>query len=160
MCRGRIRVMNDETTFKTIKDLIQTLEDGREGFHEAAESSKDPEVTRVLEEYAGQRAELSAQLKTLCAAFGESAYEQDSSLAGAMHRGWMDLKAAVSSGSAYSVLSECERGEDHAVAAFRDALEKDLPANVRMVLEQQAATVQAAHDNVKRLRDLAKAAHV
>jgi uncharacterized protein (TIGR02284 family) len=152
--------MKDEETLQTIKDLIQTLEDGKEGFHEAAEASKDAEVAQVLQGYSDQRAELSAQLQTIGATYGEAAYEQDSTIAGAVHRGWIDLKAAVTSGSAHSVLAECERGEDHAVAAFRDALEKDLPSNVRTVVEQQAASVQAAHDRVKRLRDLAKAAHV
>lgn len=153
--------MKDHETLSTIKALIQTLEDGKDGFHEAAKASNDAKVARVLEQYSAQRAELSAQLKTLGAAFGEDdAYEEKSTLAGAIHRGWIDLKAALTSGSAHSVLAECERGEDHAVAEFRKALEQDLPSNVRMVVEHQAATVKAAHDEVKKLRDLAGAAHV
>jgi uncharacterized protein (TIGR02284 family) len=153
--------MNDKDVFKTIKDVIQTLENGKAGFHEAVAASKDADVAKVLEGYSDQREELSAQLKTLAAAYGEQdAYEEDSTIAGAMHRGWLDLRAAISSGSAHSILAECERGEDHAVAVFRGALEKDLPSNVRIVLEQQAATVKAAHDEVKKLRDFAKAAHV
>jgi uncharacterized protein (TIGR02284 family) len=152
--------MKDHETLETIKTLIQTLEDGKAGFHEAAKASNDAEVAQVLEQYSDQRAQLSAQLKTLGAAFDDGAYDEKSTIAGTMHRGWIDLKAAVTSGSAHSVLAECERGEDHAVAAFREALERDLPSNVRMVVEHQAETVKAAHDEVKKLRDLAKAAHV
>ena len=44
------------------------------------------------------------------------------------------------------------------MAEFQAALEKDLPANVRDVVERQAAEIKAAHDKIKQLRDLAKAA--
>jgi uncharacterized protein (TIGR02284 family) len=48
-------------------------------------------------------------------------------------RGWMDLKAAITSGDEHTILVECERGEDAAVAAYRDAFEyEELPSNSTM----------------------------
>lgn len=151
--------MQAAEVLKILEGLIQTLEDGKTGFRQAAVASKDPELARALTELSEQRAELSAQMQTLGAVYGESAYDQETSVAGALHRGWIDLKAAIASDNAHGILAECERGEDHAVAEFRQAIEHDLPSNVREVVERQAAVVEATHDHVKRLRDLAKAAH-
>jgi len=59
--------------------------------------------------------------------------------------------------STEAILNECERGEDAALKSYRSALEKDLPASVRSVLEQQLQGVQRNHDQVKALRDSARA---
>jgi uncharacterized protein (TIGR02284 family) len=150
--------MKNDEVLSLLKDLIQTLEDGREGFEKAAESSEDPDVARVLIGFSEQRAQLSAQLQTLGSTYGDSAYDQGGSVVGAMHRGWINLKAALASRNAFAILSECERGEDHAVSEFRKALEMELPSNVREVVESQSAAIEVAHDRVKELRDLAKAA--
>ena len=74
-------------------------------------------------------------------------------MAGAMQRGWLTLKDAVAGDDPKAVLDAAEQGEDHAVSEFKDALDKDLPADVRTVVERQAQAVRAAHDRVKALRD-------
>jgi uncharacterized protein (TIGR02284 family) len=55
------------------------------------------------------------------------------------------------------MLEECERGEDAAVARYRKALKQNLPADVRAVIERQAEGAQRNHDEIKRLRDAARA---
>ena len=75
------------------------------------------------------------------------------SVTGKMHRGWINLKAAISSNEPHAVLSECERGEDAAVAAYREALEKIDDVRAREVVLRQSALVQSAHDTVRDLRD-------
>jgi uncharacterized protein (TIGR02284 family) len=50
-----------------------------------------------------------------------------------------------------AIISECERGEDSAVSNYRDALDKDLPANVRSIVERQFASVKQAHDRIRSL---------
>ncbi|MNT19289.1 hypothetical protein D3C72_1545440 [compost metagenome] len=70
-----------------------------------------------------------------------------------MHRGWVHVKGAVGANSALSMLEECERGEDAALARYRKALKADLPAEVRMLVQRQADGAQANHDQIKGLRD-------
>jgi uncharacterized protein (TIGR02284 family) len=91
-------------------------------------------------------------------ALGEKDPEKEgSSIGGAIHRTWIDLKAALTKGDNHAVLSEAERGEDAAKKAYKDALEEtDLPAPVREIISKQAAGIQAAHDEVKALRDASK----
>jgi hypothetical protein len=40
-----------------------------------------------------------------------------------------------------------------AVGSYRDALEKDLPENIRSLVERQAMGAQRNHDQIKALRD-------
>ncbi len=79
--------------------------------------------------------------------------ETSSGLGGALHRRWVDLKSLVTGKDDKSILNECERGEDVAVRSYRTALEKNLPVDVRSVVERQYQGVLQNHDQVKRLRE-------
>jgi uncharacterized protein (TIGR02284 family) len=57
--------------------------------------------------------------------------------------------------SEHAVLAECERGEDAAKAAYEAALQKNLPADVRTLVERQYQGVKANHDRVRNLRNAA-----
>ena len=72
---------------------------------------------------------------------------------GAMHRGWVSIKSKLTTYDDKAVLEEAERGEDNAKARYMKALQKNLPADVRMVVERQMQGVQRNHDQVKMLRD-------
>ena len=75
-------------------------------------------------------------------------------MAGALHRGWVSVKSALSTRDDKAVLEECERGEDAAVARYRKALKSGgLPTHVRALLERQLQGAQRNHDEVKSLRD-------
>ena len=41
-------------------------------------------------------------------------------MAGALHRGWVDVKSAVTDHSDHAILAECERGEDAAKKNYRE----------------------------------------
>jgi uncharacterized protein (TIGR02284 family) len=145
--------MTSSSIASVLNPLVETCKDGQHGFQSAAETVKNPELKSLFAELSAQRKEFVVQLQRVVAGAGEDV-EKTGSLAGTLHRGWIDIKAALSSGSEHAVLAECERGEDSAVAEYRKALEHDeLPAVVRSVIEQQSMAVQAAHDRVRDLRD-------
>ena len=81
--------------------------------------------------------------------------ENSGSIGGAIHRGWINIKSAITGNDEQAVLNEAERGEDIAKAEYKKALEGNLPANVREMIQNQYGSVQAAHDRVKALRDSA-----
>ena len=150
--------MTQDTT-STLNDVIQTLKDGQKGFQTAAEDIESSELKSLFSEYSLQRSKFAGELQELERSLGESEPEDEGSIAGALHRGWIDLKSALASRDEYAILAECERGEDVAVKAYKDALDDpDLPANVRQTLQTQYAGVKAAHDRVKALRDSRKKA--
>jgi conserved hypothetical protein len=136
-----------------LNSLIEICKDGQEGYQDAAERVTNVDYKSLFTELASQRQLFIGELRRLVMAQGESV-EDSGSIAGAVHRGWLDLKAAVTSGDEHALLEECERGEDFAVARYRVALEHDeLPENIQRMIAQQYSGVQAAHDRVKELRD-------
>jgi uncharacterized protein (TIGR02284 family) len=149
--RDREKLSNDDV-ISTLNGLIETCKDGQEGFKDAAEAVKDGELKTLFFEYSQQRAQFSAVLMELVRELGGDPAESGS-MTGAMHRGWIDLKSAITGGGEESILNECERGEDSAKDAYKDALEKNLPANIADVVRQQASAVQAAHNRVRELRN-------
>jgi uncharacterized protein (TIGR02284 family) len=74
-----------------------------------------------------------------------------------LHRRWIDIKSAVMGKDVETVLNECERGEDVAKKSYRRALEKDLPLDIKAVIERQYQGVLQNHDAIKALRDRARA---
>ena len=84
--------------------------------------------------------------------------ETHGSVLGALHRRWLNVKTAITGKDEAAVLAECERGEDMAVVAYKDALAQDLPSDVRKLIAQQYQGAVANHDLVRGLRDSFSAA--
>ena len=141
---------------KIIDTLIETLKDGQEGFKQAAESVKDPQLKSVFDEYSRQRARFVSELRSQAQNLEERESKPSGSAAGALHRGWINLKSALTRGDDHAILAECERGEDSAVEQYKKALDNGLSAPVQQIVSRQYTQVKQAHDRVKSLRDATK----
>jgi len=141
----------------TLNNLIETSKDGEQGFRTSAENAQNAELKQLFMRRADDCARGAAELQAIVARLGKEP-EDSGSVAGAIHRGWVNLKAAVANRDDLAILEECERGEDVAKAAYRSALEKtDLPAEIRTVVQKQYDGVLRNHDEVRNLRDRFKA---
>jgi len=140
-----------------IDNLIETLKDGQEGFKQAAEAVKDTQLKSLFEEYSRQRARFVAELRSQTQVPSERDSDVSGSAAGALHRGWINLKSAVTGGDDHAILAECERGEDSAVDEYKKALNDGLSGPVQDIVSRQYAQIKEAHDRVKSLRDVTKA---
>ena len=145
------RTTNDDV-ISTLNGLIETCRDGQDGFMTAAEGVERGDLKAIFYEYAHQRTEFVRVLQGLVRSLGGDP-ENTGTLSAALHRGWMDIKSLVTGKDEEAILTECERGEDQAKAAYAEALKTELPANVRRVLAQQSQAILAAHNRVKELRD-------
>ncbi len=150
--------MTNENVISTLNNLIETNKDGQEGFKTAAEGVKNSETKSAFYEYAQQRSQFAGELQSAVRELGGDP-ESTGSVSGAIHRGWINIKSAVTGQDDQAILNEAERGEDSAKSAYKDALEEELPANVRAIVEKQSAAIQQAHDKVKAMRDSAKSAN-
>jgi uncharacterized protein (TIGR02284 family) len=144
---------------KTLQNLVEILHDGQMGFAHAAENVKNPKLKELFSRFSLQRSQFAGKLESELLSLGEKDPQKTGgTAAGAVHRGWIDLKSAFVKEDDHAVLSEAERGEDVAKKAYKEALEEELPAPLRAIITTQAEAIQAAHDEVKALRDAAKAA--
>lgn len=150
--------MDNDEVISTLNDLIETCKDGEEGFRTCAEDIGDPQLKSFFSERAHGCDAAALELQKLVKGMGGDP-ETGPSLAGALHRRWIDIKSAITGRDDESILNECERGEDIAKRSYRHALDKDFPTDVRAVVERQYKGVLRNHDEVKALRDQARAHH-
>ncbi len=138
------------------QDLVQTLEDGKEGFLKAAErlsSSDRPDLAAKFRDYSAQREGFAQERKGMAAQYGDGV-DETGTVAATLHRGWMAVKDMLAGSDPGGVLDAAEQGEDHAVAQYERALaEQELSGGLRGVLQRQYVTVKATHDDVRALRD-------
>ena len=139
-----------------IDNLIETLKDGQEGFKEAAEGVTNPSLKSLFRDYSQQRSRFATALQSEARRQGETDPETKSSATGALHRGWINLKSAITGGDEHAILAECERGEDSAVEQYKKALENGLTPSAQELVSRQFAEIKAAHDRIKSMRDATK----
>jgi uncharacterized protein (TIGR02284 family) len=149
--------MDKDDVISTLNDLIETSKDGEQGFRSCAEDISDTQLKTFFSNRSQACALAASELQEFVRAFGGDP-ETRSSVAGTLHRRWVDIKAAVTGKDDEAILNECERGEDVAKRSYKNALEKDLPPNIRSVVERQYEGVLRNHDQVKVLRDQIRAA--
>ena len=142
---------DNDNAISVLNNLIETCKDGQDGFQTAAEGVKRSDIKSLFYQYSQQRAQFAGELQTEVRRLGGEA-EKTGSVAATLHRGWINMKSAVTGEDENAVLAECERGEDSAVSNYKDALaDQNLPADVRAVVERQYAQVQDAHDRIRNL---------
>lgn len=146
----------NKQVISVLNDLIETLKDGEKGFRMAAQGVDRKDIEQLFLKYAEQRAQFVDELQREVRKLGGDP-DESGSFAGAIHRGWINIKSAVTGRDEEAVLAECERGEDSAVRNFEEALKKNLPENVRLLIQKQFLQIKEAHDTV---RDLEKRAEV
>ena len=134
-----------------LNDLIETCKDGEQGFRQAAEKVNDGSLKSLFSRYSSQRAEYGRELQTLVTQLGGEA--ATTGHAGAMlHRGWINLKEALSKNEDKAIIDECEAGEDAAVKTYREARGKALAPQAGAIVQRQAAGVEEAHRTLSDLK--------
>ncbi|MET3376466.1 uncharacterized protein (TIGR02284 family) [Variovorax boronicumulans] len=147
---------NDEVV-DVLNDLLENTRDGEFGFRTCAEEVEAGRLKEVFASRAAQCQAAASQLVGLISTYGGKPADGGTA-AGALHRGWVHLKGALGANSELSILEECERGEDAAVARYRKALKQSLPVAVRQILQVQAQGAQRNHDQIRDLRNAAREA--
>ena len=141
-----------------LNDLVAINNDRITGYEKALEETKEEDqdlkvlFAMMIDESRKLRLDLASEVQSLG---GE--YDRGTTASGKLYRAWMDVKAVFTGHDRHTVLANCERGEDAAQRAYKEALnEKKVPAYIRTLLEDQKQTLKTSHDKVKALRDAAK----
>ena len=149
--------MDNDKAINELNELIENCKDGEYGFRTCAERVQSPELRSTLEECAKSCRDAAVELQATVASLGGKP-EAESSVSGTMHRGWVRLKSALGGDTDLSMLEECERGEDAALARYRDALKVELPAPAAELVRRQYEGAKRNHDRIRALRDRLKVA--
>lgn len=145
-----------KNAISVLNALVDVCRNGEEGYLEAARLVRDTHLRAVFSDFSQQREQFATQLQYQIARLG-GVPEGRGTLSGALHRRWIDLRSAT--GRELAVISECERGERHALRAYEDAISQRLPPEVREVIQQQHLQVKAALDVLVGLQTKLKDQH-
>ena len=143
-------MIDNDRVISVLNNLIETCKDGQDGFRAAAEGVKNSELKTLLNTYSQQRAQFAGDLQNEVRRLGGDP-EKTGRVAASLHRGWINIKSAVTGEDEGAVIAECERGEDSAVRNYEDALREDLPADIRVLVQRQFTQVKEAHDRMRAL---------
>jgi uncharacterized protein (TIGR02284 family) len=146
-----MKMADNDNVISVLNNLIETCKDGQDGYQTAAEGITRNDLKSLFYQYSQQRAQFAGELQDEVRRLGGDP-EKTGSVVATLHRGWINIKSAVTGEDENAVLAECERGEDSAVSNYKDALAAaNLSADVRAVIERQYAGVQEAHDRIRNL---------
>lgn len=144
---------HNDNAISVLEKLIETCRDGQEGYRDAAEHTKTPELREFFNQQSLERGQFAGELEQETVRLGKADPDRKGSVSGAIHRKWFDLKQALGGGDE-SILSSVEAGEDTAKKNYNDALnEKGIPADIREIILRQSERVKLAHDRARELRD-------
>ena len=142
----------EKKIMSVVNELIETSRDGEKGFSKSAEESDEPRIKSLFLKRAQNCSTAARELEEQLRALGGRT-EEGGSVSGALHRGWVNVKASVTGHDTAAILAETERGEDYAKKVYGEALEEELPAELRQLIERQYRGVIANHDEVRNLRN-------
>jgi len=140
---------HDTTVLNT---LIATTLDSMKGYREAAEGSENSTHAQFFREMAEERSQVASDLQQQVRSLGGDP-EMDSSTAGAAHRGWVDLKSAITGHDEQAVVNEVERGEDYIKDKFETAMKDDeLSPSTRGAIEKCFGSIRKGHDRASQMK--------
>lgn len=142
--------MAHDSTVDQLNRLVRANKDAEAGFRTAAENVKNSEIETLLGGYAKQHSKFVTELQAEIERSGGNPSDSGT-LGGALHRGWMDVKSALAGGSAGSMITACESGEQSAVAAYADAAAANPTGQTRALVEKHQEQIQGFHARLKRL---------
>ena len=146
----------NDSTIEGLQKLIRYNIDSCKGYQESAEKVNDLAAQTLFENIADQRSSFAETLQQYVTVNGEEAVD-DGSVMAAVHRVWLDVRAAIGGGDVYPVLCEAERGEDYIKSAYESVLKETAGSAMNDVLTQQYAQIKLGHDGIRDLRDAIRA---
>ena len=134
-----------------LNDLLTKNYDSEAGYKNALENTESLNLKAFFRTRADQRYEFGHEIKELIKSLGGTP-QKGTSLAGDVHRVWIDFKTALSFEKEESILEECERGEEYCLEEYDEFLsEHTLPSDVRNVIVDQRNKVA---NSIKRVEEL------
>lgn len=142
--------MAHDETIDQLNELIRINKDGESGFLTAADTIKNSELESLFRGYAKQHARFVAELQQEIERLGGD-FADSGTLGGALHRGWLDLKSALSGHSAAAVLKSCESGEESAVVSYDRAADANPTGQTYALLSKHGKQLKEIQTHLCRL---------
>lgn len=140
--------MAERTEREVLHHLIEICRDGEHGYRAAAEHVHDESLKGLFRDLAEQRRKFADDLVPHLNRLG-GAPDGAGTTAGALHRGWMNLRAHMPRHADHTIVVEAGRGEHAALQAYDDALHGMLPPTVSSLVEEQRDEIERSRERMR-----------
>lgn len=139
---------------EALQELLKKNYDAEKGFKKAIEKTKHQGLKGFLKNQAISRNHFATELDKTIREMNEHP-EEEGTASGTIHRGWINLKTAISGNDDKAVLEECIRGDKSSVKEYQEKLEEiRFSPPMENLLNQQLQSIKATLNRVKSLEDL------
>ncbi|WP_442587708.1 ferritin-like domain-containing protein [Pedobacter sp. AW31-3R] len=133
-----------------LKGLVNILNDGKEGYASASETTENPELKGIFATYSSQREAFAEELKTHLNEHGGDSENESGGVLGALHRTWIDIKQALSSKEDAAILGAIVTGEVAAIEKFDKAIEHpEIHTDHLELLQRHRTAIQQALSEIE-----------
>lgn len=140
---------NDEV-IGDLKELISLLNDGKEGYNSASETTQDLNLKDLFLNIAVQRGLYADELKAHLMEHGGDSENESGGVLGVLHRTWIDIKQAFSSKEDSAILNAIESGEEAAIEKFEEAInDPSTHADHVDLLQRQVTGIREALSQIR-----------
>lgn len=101
-----------------LKDLVQIVNDGKEGFKVAAEATNDQFLKDLFLQKITERNIYEDELKAHILRLGDIAENEKGGLIGILHRTWLEIKDALNARDDAAILAAVKTGEQAALVKY------------------------------------------
>lgn len=136
-----------------LNHLIEVSKDDELSCSSGAREVNDPQLRDILTGAAQSCRSSVQELQKLVSSLGGQPHDRGS-MNGTLHRGWMEIRHLITPNDDDVVLKMCEREEDMARRAYQTTLQKDLPAEIRAVVQRQYENIELHRERIHAMRGM------
>ncbi|OKS86737.1 ferritin-like domain-containing protein [Mucilaginibacter polytrichastri] len=134
-----------EEVINDLRDLLVLVNDGKEGYHDAAEATATPDLKAFLSQLSGERIVYAAELKEHIALHGGTGDNDSGGVLGGLHRAWLNVKQVFSSNDDQAILRAITTGERAAISKYEELIADyaDHADHLKLLTEQKDGIISA-----------------
>ena len=150
LCINQNKMENyNQKTSEKLNRLIDIAEDGKEGYENAAGEVKDAATKSSFLLFSKERSTYASQLREIVNQLKGEAEGQGGNALGSLHRVWIDLKAAFTSGDE-AIINACVTGEEAAIKEYKLVInDTSVPESCKPLIGQQLNGIEKALLSIK-----------
>ena len=147
--------MTDNTKIISgLKKLLVRAVDGEKGYNNSRTLTDNMALQMFFNRKSKQRRYFAHELRNEIVRLGGKLDTDGGSFLGDFHRGWMEIKTALTSNNEEAVLDACETGEKAALEAYDEFLgENQLDPKTAAMIENQRNHIAMSLRTVDQLED-------
>lgn len=135
----------NKTVIEDLKGLVNIVNDGKEGYLSASDTTDSIELRDLFLRLSSQRVAYANELKNHIELHGGESENEEGGILGALHRTWIDIKQSFSSKEDEAILAAIETGEQAAIEKYDKVIadEENHADHLELLQKQRTGILEA-----------------